>query len=197
MTMPIVAFFLGSIPFGLFISKFYGIKNLKSQGSGNIGATNVSRVVGFWPAGFLTFILDTAKGALPIIFLKNYGHQLLSTEPTLFELWMLGLSAVLGHCFSPWLGFKGGKGVATGLGAVAILSPIAAITGVIAFIVTFFSCRIGSLSSLTGLTVVVITHWVLYPPENYFFPGAAMIFVILMRHETNIDALLSGQEKKL
>ncbi len=198
----ILAFLMGSVPFGLFIARIFGIKDLTSRGSKNIGATNVSRVAGVWPAGVLTLLLDAAKGALPVALTSDIGLRFLEKLAVVFPNptaewlpWCVGFVAVLGHCYSPWLRFRGGKGVATGLGALLLLSPFAALAGVIVFLMTFTLKRIGSLSSLTGLLFACATHLTLYPAGVPLCFGGAMAFLILLRHETNMDALLAGNEK--
>ncbi len=186
-----LSFFIGSIPFGILIAKFFHIKNLREHGSGNIGATNVSRVLGFWPAGFLTFILDAGKGYFPLL-LVHLSHK----GDLGFWEWVIGLFTVLGHCFSPWLKFRGGKGVATGLGTLLFLSPWAALVGTLAFILSFLNHRIGALSSLLGLLFASAAELVISPPGPHLWIGALMVFIIVVRHESNIDALLSQNEKK-
>ena len=201
-------FLLGSIPFGILIARLFKVSDLTSKGSGNIGATNVSRVVGFWPAGFITFALDVGKGSAAVFLASPYALNLYSrfvsggAYDSLAEtlssetlMWVAGLFAVLGHCFSPWLHFRGGKGVATGFGAVLLLSPWAALAGIVAFAFTFMNKRVGSLASLTGLTVVAVVHLIAYPRGLHLWAGAATMFVILIRHEANIDALLENHEK--
>jgi glycerol-3-phosphate acyltransferase PlsY len=200
------AFLLGSIPFGLIIARAFKVKDLTHQGSGNIGATNVSRVVGFWPAGFLTLVLDMFKGALPVALVAYTGipealGSLLqrpdaASQVTPLLTWSVGLFAVLGHCFSPWLHFKGGKGVATGFGVMLMLSPIAALAGVIGFICAFMLTRVGSMGSLTGITFASAAYLVMNPPAGHVVAGALLIFVILIRHEGNLDALLEDRERK-
>ena len=195
------AFLLGSIPFGLIVARLFKVKDLTERGSGNIGATNVSRVLGFWPAGALTFALDLLKGALPVLAVLPEGSRLWmgafglpETELSEAVRWAVGLFAVLGHCYSPWLHFKGGKGVATGFGAVLVLSPLSGLAGLVAFGVTFLSTRIGSLSSLSGLIVASVCHLVFEPIGAHLWAGALLVFVILIRHEVNIDALLDHRE---
>lgn len=201
------AFLAGSIPFGLLIARLFQVKNLRTHGSGNIGATNVSRVVGFWPAGFLTFFMDVLKGAALVLVVAHTGFPSLlasvvspSLDPvplvTPLLLWSIGLLAVLGHCYSPWLQFRGGKGVATGFGAMLALSPISALAGIAGFLYVFVTTRTGSLSSLSGVAIASLAYVVINPAGAQMIPGAAMIFVILLRHEENLDALLANQEKK-
>jgi glycerol-3-phosphate acyltransferase PlsY len=205
----LASFLLGSIPFGLLMARTFNVKDLQNKGSGNIGATNVSRVAGFWPAGALTFLLDVLKGSLPVVILslpavqgwwsgwwESLGHP--GIEISENTIWLAGFSAVLGHCFSPWVRFKGGKGVATGFGAILILSPWAGLAGILAFAFTFLKTRIGSLSSITGLIVVAVAHLVIHDHHAYgsnLWIGAAILFLILVRHESNLDSLLAGQER--
>jgi acyl phosphate:glycerol-3-phosphate acyltransferase len=197
-----LAFLLGSVPFGLWVARIFHVKNLRTQGSGNIGATNVARVAGFWPAGALTFFLDVVKGMLPVFLVRPQGIGIWAGALHLPDLelgmnlpWMAGFFAVLGHCFSPWLYFRGGKGVATGFGAIALLSPWAALCGLLAFGLVFSIRRIGSLASLSGLAVASVSHLVLYPSGPYLLPGALLIATIVFRHESNIDALLENRER--
>ena len=197
-----VAFLLGSIPFGLLVAKLFKVHDLSSRGSGNIGATNVSRVLGFWPAGAMTLALDMLKGMLPVFLLQPMGFGLWSSAAGLENItvpltltWGVGVAAVLGHCFSPWMHFKGGKGVATGFGILLLLSPISGLIGALAFIVTFFSTKTGSLSSIAGLILATMTHLIVYPTGTHLWLGAVLVSVILVRHESNIDALLENREK--
>lgn len=212
---PVVLFYgfacaLGSIPFGVLMAKIFRVKNLTERGSGNIGATNVARVVGLWPAGVLTFFLDIMKGALPVLILRvPFLRTLLWPEAISdvpgngsgdiflfsdFSIWTAGLMAVIGHCFSPWVHLKGGKGVATGFGVMLILSPIAAVFGLLGYIAMFLTNRISSLASLAGLLLASVIHLALCSTGDYLWVSGALVFLILMRHETNIDALLQNRE---
>lgn len=205
------AFILGSIPFGVIVARLFQVKDLQSRGSGNIGATNVSRVLGFWPAGFIVFLLDGLKGVFAAALasemlapavesvgtvLRDQGGDwsLASLSPQ--AAWWFGAASVLGHCFTPWLRFKGGKGVATGFGALLVLSPWAALGGILTFALTFGLSRIGSLSSLAGILLASWIHLVLYPAGLELWPGAILVSIILLRHETNIAALLEARENR-
>lgn len=197
------AFLLGSIPFGLLVARLFQVKDLRAHGSGNIGATNVARVVGFWPAGALTLALDVLKGVIPVILAASYSLPLwqplfegVELRSSLHLSWLAGLFAVLGHCFSPWLHFRGGKGVATGLGVLLMLSPAAALIGIMGFLLAFLDQRIGSIASLSGLGVACVAHLVLNPMGSHLWAGAALIFVIVVRHESNISALLENRENR-
>lgn len=202
----LVSFLLGSIPFGLIVARIYKVKDLTSRGSGNIGSANVSRVLGFWPAGFLTFCLDAAKGMIASLLAMPFGISLLSflfnntsqTNPIelgMSSIWMAGFFAVLGHCYSPWIHFKGGKGVATGLGVLLVLSPLSALIGLIGFVFTFVNRKIVSLASISAVVLASVGYLVFNPVGSHIWVGAAMMFIILLRHENNIDALLENREK--
>jgi glycerol-3-phosphate acyltransferase PlsY len=202
----VATFLIGSIPFGLIIARAFKVRDLTERGSGNIGATNVSRVIGFWPAGFLTLLLDVVKGAAPVALVAYSGvTEMVGTAMQIPESaiqvtplfqWSVGLFAVLGHCFSPWLHFKGGKGVATGIGVLAVLSPLSALMGIVGFLCAFMLTRVGSMGSLTGLIFASATYLVMNPVGTQTWAGATMIFVILVRHESNMDAMLENRENK-
>jgi glycerol-3-phosphate acyltransferase PlsY len=118
--IPLVAYMLGSLPFGLWLAKLFGGTDIREQGSGNIGASNVTRVVGPLP-GILTLILDATKGAFAVWLAGRFMQR--------SDIWMMaaGLCALMGHCFPIWLKFKGGKGVATALGVFLVICPLAAL----------------------------------------------------------------------
>jgi acyl phosphate:glycerol-3-phosphate acyltransferase len=183
------AFLLGSIPFGLLVAKIFNVDNLRKAGSGNIGATNVSRVIGFWPAGLITFSLDLLKGVLPPLLMLWVGGG------DKFEQWLVGFMAVLGHCFSPWLGFRGGKGISTGLGIMLVLAPVSALVGAFVFSLVFFQYRIASLASIAGLMSASILHLICHPVEKPLWVLAALNLLILIRHEGNIDAFFQNKER--
>jgi len=196
------AFILGSIPFGLLVARIFKVKDLTQRGSGNIGATNVARVIGFWPAGVVTLALDMFKGSFPVLLVSSLGvglweglFHLSDYQFSEVWIWSVGLLAVLGHCYSPWLQFRGGKGVATGFGVILVLSPWSGLVGLAAFLLTFIGKRTGSLSSLVGLLSAATTHLMLYPMGSQIWVGAAIVFLILLRHESNINALLENREK--
>ncbi len=200
------AFLVGSIPFGLIVARAFKVKDLTGRGSGNIGATNVSRVIGFWPAGFLTLFLDIVKGSAPVALIAYTGlaeslGSLMqvpesAAQVTPLLIWSVGLFCVLGHCFSPWLHFKGGKGVATGVGVILVLSPLSALAGVIGFVCAFMLTQVGAMGSLTGLIFAAAAYLVMNPVGAQAWAGAAMLFVILIRHEGNLDRMLENRENK-
>jgi len=186
-----LSFLLGSIPFGLLVAKVYGVENLRGQGSGNIGATNVTRVVGFWPAGFFTFLLDALKGLLLIAPLKLgwIPEGVLPSSNTL--LWGIGVAAVFGHCFSPWLGFNGGKGVATTFGVLGLLAPFSGLVGGAVFGLTYLATGVGAAGSLLGLLAAISVHRIFYPFDPSMLLFGLMLFIVIFRHEANLDGLLA------
>src|SRR5882672_5353780 len=140
-SIPAAAYLLGSIPFGLSMGKLFGAADIRKAGSGNIGATNVARVAGPF-AGILTLLLDAAKGAFAVILAARLSDQ--SSTWTMIA----GLCALLGHCFPIWLGFHGGKGVATAAGVFLVLSPPAFLGAVVLFFLVVLYWRFVSLGSI-------------------------------------------------
>lgn len=177
-----LSFLSGSIPFGFIVGKLKGV-DVRNYGSGNIGATNVSRVLGK-KYGALVLLLDALKGTLPVILAGKF--QVLA-----------GVSAILGHCFSPFLKFRGGKGVATSLGAFLVISPKATLLAFLIFVLVFVLTRYVSLSSITAA--------VSYPFLFAYFKGFDWVFfslvcfaalVVVLKHHSNIKRLLRGEERK-
>ena len=184
----VLPFLFGSIPFGYVVGKLKGV-DVRQHGSGNIGATNVSRVLGK-KYGALVLLLDALKGALPVLTVKLLGlpeeYQVLS-----------GLFAVLGHCFSPFLKFRGGKGVATGLGAFIVISPKITLLAFFIFLAVFLLTRYVSLSSITAaLSYPLLYRFLEKPSELSFILVSLTALVIVGKHHSNIRRLLKGEEKK-
>lgn len=188
------SFFMGAFPFGFWISKKSGVNDIRAVGSGNIGATNVTRVAGFWPAGFFTFLLDSIKGfvlMVPIQMNLVEGYQ-----SSLTILWFMGFAAVLGHCFTPWLKFQGGKGVATGLGVLFFLAPITGAIALGVFAIAAIISRTISIASLSAFIVSAAFHPIFYPTEAYVVFLVALVLLVIYRHESNLDALIQGSENR-
>jgi glycerol-3-phosphate acyltransferase PlsY len=194
----IAAYLIGSIPFGVVIAKKYAGVNVQEGGSKSIGATNVLRVVKEKdPAlakklGLATVILDALKGTVVILVAMMMG---MSTE----TLWAIAVLAVLGHCYSAYLGFEGGKGVATGLGVFLVLIPIPTLIGAAVWGICAKVLKISSVSSLLGLVGVVISAIVL---EDGLGVGSnapmyIITFIIFYKHIPNIVRLIQGEEKKV
>ncbi len=183
----ILCFLAGSIPFGVIVSKALAGVDPRSVGSGNIGATNVARAAG-WKAGLLTLLLDASKGALPVI-----AARAIFGDPA-FLIWC-GFAAIVGHCLSPFLGFNGGKGVATGAGVFLAISPKAFALALLVFASVFAVSRIVSLSSiLSAASMPVFLYALGYTRE--VIPTAFISAFIIFRHKDNIKRLLRGEEKR-
>ena len=186
----IVAWFLvGSIPFGLLIARgFYGV-DLRTSGSGNIGAANALRSLGR-VGGAAVFVLDVLKGTLPVVAVEMF---LIPYPP--FAI-VCGLAAVAGHCFSPWLGWRGGKGVATNLGVVIPFSPAAAFVFVLVWAAVALTSRYSSLGSIAATVVmsVILASYLGLPGAVY---GTISAVLIIILHRENIARLRAGNERRL
>ena len=185
-----VGYLSGSVPFGLVIARAVTGKDVRTEGSGNIGATNVARVVGK-KLGAVVLILDALKGALPVLA----AQHLLPGEP----LWhdAVGLAAFFGHVFPVWLKFKGGKGVATALGVLGVLLPWAALAGFVVWATLLAITRVSSIGSLAGAVVAVGVGFLVHRPIEY--PAVAVVFLVLMlfTHRSNLKRLINRQENKV
>jgi acyl phosphate:glycerol-3-phosphate acyltransferase len=197
------AYFLGGVPFGYLVARWRGV-DIFAQGSGNIGATNVGRVLGR-RFGLLVFALDFAKGALPVAAGLALAGRLDPSTPIPPDVYGVGagLAALLGHLFSPYLGFRGGKGVATGAGVVVVLFPVAALGALLAWIAVVSATRTVSLASLTAAVTLCLVQVSVTPEPfaarhvaatGFCFLAAALVFA---RHRANIRRLLNGTENRL
>jgi len=197
----VMAYFVGSIPFGFLVAKAVAGIDIRTVGSGNIGATNVGRTLGF-KFFVLVFLLDAAKGFLPTFFFPRLVGQLAaSAVPDLAPL--LALAAILGHNFPIYLRFKGGKGVATTLGAVTALDPIASVGAVFGFVIFVLLTRFVSLASLAGALIFVAVYFGEYP-EPFAHDHRvmtvlmlAMLGLLFYRHRKNLGRIAAGTEPKV
>lgn len=194
----IVAYVAGSIPFGLLLAKVFAGVNIKEHGSKSIGATNVLRVVKETNPSLAkklsvaTVILDALKGTIVILIA-------MMLDASTSTLWAIAVLAILGHCYSIFLGLEGGKGVATGLGVFLVLIPIPTLIGAVVWIFCAKVLKVSSLSSLLGLTAVVIAALFL---NNGLEIGSnapmyLIAFIIYYKHIPNIIRLIKGEEKKV
>lgn len=183
-----VAYLAGSIPFGLFVARAATGKDVRTIGSGNIGATNVARAAGRG-AAVLTLLLDALKGLLPVLLAQR-------TAPDWWAAPACALFAVLGHCFPVWLRFRGGKGVATGLGVSLALAPLGALAGALTWIVFYKLLRISSVGSLAGVAVCVAVACFTVQAAAVA-TLCAVAAVILARHGANLKRLLGRKEHAL
>ena len=184
------SYLLGAVPFGLVIGKLAG-KDVRKEGSKNIGATNVSRLLGK-KLGFVTLICDCLKGYLPMLM----AATLLENEPNVNMMVALcGIAAVLGHMFPIYLGFKGGKGVATGLGVFLYLSPLAILISLGVFAGSVALSGFVSVGSLLSSALMVIWLWLLGQSKITMMTAAIVAALIWLKHHENIGRLLKGEEK--
>lgn len=185
----LAGYFLGSLPFGLWIGKWLYNIDLREHGSKNTGATNAYRVLGRWPA-LLVFLCDTLKGMAGVYL----GSQLLGGP--LAEV-VGGIAAISGHNWSLFMGFKGGRGVATGLGVIALLAPKVTLIVFAVWCVVVYLTRYVSLGSIIAAALVPpLLWWTGAGTEIIWFGIAAAAFVIV-RHRQNIGRLLRGEELKI
>lgn len=191
----LVAFILGSIPCGYLLGKMKGV-DIRDHGSGNIGATNIARVMGKFP-GLIILIADFAKGLLAVLLvhLLPASTQVLSAQSFAASL---GLCAIIGHCYSPFMRFNGGKGVATGLGVFLLLTPIPALVAVGIFILSLKIFNYISLSSILAAATIPIAYAVLQENNGMIMTVAVTAACIVMsRHKANIYRIREGTEPKL
>src|SRR5271155_478194 len=193
-SIPVAAYLLGSIPVGLLVGKLFASADVRKSGSGNIGATNVARVAGPF-AGVLTLLLDAAKGAFAVLLAARLTND--------SALWMMiaGLCALVGHCFPIWLGFHGGKGVATAAGVFLVLCPPAFLGAVILFFLVVLYWRfvsLGSMSAAAAMPLLIYFFWAPHhaPPFAVTFGSLAAALLIVYKHDANIQRLVQGGEPK-
>ncbi|MGB7191654.1 MAG: glycerol-3-phosphate 1-O-acyltransferase PlsY [Acidobacteriaceae bacterium] len=189
----LAAYLLGSIPFGFLVVRAFLKEDIRAKGSGNIGATNVIRSGGK-KLGGLTFLLDVCKGIVAVLVVSRIA---LAPVPHQNAEALAALCAILGHLYTVWLRFKGGKGVATALGVFLALAPYAALAGLAAFVLVFAVSKYVSLGSILAAIVFPICA-VLLPHAAYGPWLTAVIFIVpiivIARHHQNIARLLKGTE---
>jgi len=212
LVLPLLGYLVGSIPFGLIIGLARGV-DVRTQGSGNIGSTNVGRILG-QPWGYLCFVLDVAKGFLPVWFTGHYLSAAVSnsnsTLPMAGQLaWLLAAaSCILGHMFSIYLKFHGGKGVATSLGVLLGIWPYFTLTAAVSLFIwigVWGLWRIVSLASITAaisfplaflLLIWRIPRWSFNSLWPLFLFSCMMAGLVVLRHRNNISRLLAGTENR-
>jgi glycerol-3-phosphate acyltransferase PlsY len=184
-----LAYLMGSIPFGLWLVKAWKGVDVREVGSGNIGTTNVYRAAGK-TAAIVVFLLDVAKGALPVAI-----ALWLQLPPWVVVL--AGVMAILGHSKSVFLGFTGGKSVATGIGTILALSPLGAAITLALFAVVFAASRMVSLGSIIASLVLPGILFALKTPLTYVLYAAGAALYVIIRHRANIQRILAGKENRL
>jgi acyl phosphate:glycerol-3-phosphate acyltransferase len=194
LAIPFSAYLLGSIPFGLLLAKLFGGGDVRKAGSGNIGATNVTRVAGPL-AGILTLVFDTAKGTAAVWLAARVTND--------SATWMMisAFAVLLGHCFPVWLKFKGGKGVATALGVFLALSPLAAVSALLLFILCVIYWRFVSLGSVAAAAAMPLLIYFLWapghaPPIVIDVGTLAIAGLVIFKHGGNLQRLVDGTEPR-
>jgi glycerol-3-phosphate acyltransferase PlsY len=188
----LAVYLIAAIPFGYWIGLAFGV-DLTKCGSGSTGATNVLRNIGKWQAGLVLF-LDAAKGFIPIFYLKNYSHFLNSDINISLSLFILFLP-LFAHSKSIYIGFKGGKSSATGLGVLLAINWIVGLIIMAVWFITVTKSGISSLGSIVAGPMVPLLMWLFKEDLLYIIFGLiAFIFVVLIKHRTNISRLLKGEE---
>ena len=194
LAIPLTGYLLGSIPFGVILTRLFGAGDVRRVGSGNIGATNVARVAGPF-AGVLTLAFDAAKGSAAVWLAQRVTNS--------SATWMMiaGLAALVGHCFPVWLGFRGGKGVATAAGIFLVLSPLAVLGSLIVFVLVVAFWRYISLGSIAAAAAMPLLIYFLWapghaPPAAIILGTLASAILIIYKHDANIQRLVQGEEPK-
>lgn len=183
----LLSYLAGSIPFGLIIGLLFKGIDIRLHGSGNIGATNVLRTLGY-PCGLTVMLLDAAKGTVPTMLAMHFG----GAEAAL----LAGFAALLGHNRSIWLGFKGGKGVATSLGVLLGMAPTVAGMALAVWLIVLLSTRYVSMASIVAAVAVPPLMWATGRPLPVCIFGLISAVWVLIRHRDNIRRLLSGSENR-
>ena len=186
----LAAYLVGAVPVGWLVARAFGVGDIRRHGSGTIGATNVLRTLGKVPA-IVTLVGDAAKGYLAVVLAERI------TGPEATPVAMAAVAAVVGNCWSVFLGFRGGKGVATGLGALLKLIPWATLAALPVFLAIVATFRFVSLGSLLGALCVPLGAVLLGYPGPYDLAALAIALIIVGRHHANIARLRAGTESRL
>jgi acyl phosphate:glycerol-3-phosphate acyltransferase len=184
------AYLVGSVPFSFLVARAFGVADVRRVGSGNVGATNVLRSAGK-AAGALALLLDAAKGILAVAL----AGWLVPGEA--IAVAVAAVAAVLGHMYTPWLRFAGGKGVATGLGAFAPIAPAAAVGGLLAFGLTLAATRVVSLGSLVGAGTLAGLVFVTRGSDAVAWAAVLTALLVVAKHRANLARLWKGTERRL
>ncbi|MET3598642.1 glycerol-3-phosphate 1-O-acyltransferase PlsY [Martelella mangrovi] len=183
----VIGYFLGSLPFGYLITRFSGLGDIRKMGSGNIGATNVLRT-GKRHLAALTLLLDALKATFAVIICA----RLYGTDAGL----LAGAAAFIGHLFPVWLGFKGGKGVATYIGVLLGVAPAAVLIFAFVWLLIARLSRYSSLSALVATLVIPVALWIMDQPQASLVM-AVLTIISWWRHKTNIERLIAGTESRI
>ncbi|MBM3769816.1 MAG: glycerol-3-phosphate 1-O-acyltransferase PlsY [Acidimicrobiia bacterium] len=184
----VMGYLVGSIPFALVLARRWGAGDLRLVGSGNVGAANVARASGL-KSGLVVALLDISKGIVSVLLAERlFGGANAAAAA--------GVAAVVGHVYPVWLGFRGGKGVATACGAFVILAPIAAGAALASFVVCVWATRYVSLGSVVASLMVPVLAWSSDEPLPVFTAGISCAALIIFRHRENLRRMLTGTERR-
>jgi len=190
LALVIAAYLAGSIPSALLVVWMFSGKDVRREGSGNVGAANATRVAG-WGAGAVVTVMDVAKGAVPVWLMTVLNPESRWLAATM-------LAAVLGHCYPVWLRFRGGKGVATAFGAFFVLSPVPALIALGIWVVVLAVSRLVSLASLVASAAFPVLFALIDPPGWLLLAAVCAVAVlIIIRHQSNIRQLIDGTEPRI
>ena len=185
----LAAYALGSVPFSFLVARLWGIEDVRKVGSGNVGATNVMRSAGALP-GLLAFALDAGKGAAAVALAQRFDRSGLLAA-------LAAAGVVVGHVFPVWLGFRCGKGAATGAGAFAPVAPSASLAAVLTFCAVLALTRYVSVGSILGAAALSATLFVLDAPPPVTRAGVLLALLVVFRHKDNIRRLREGKERRI
>ena len=201
LVMILISYLVGSVPTAIIYGKLTRGMDIREHGSGNAGATNVFRVLG-WKAGLIVLLLDIAKGVIATTLVYRLALGAVPLEPELLQI-IAGLSAVFGHIWTIFAGFKGGKGVGTGAGMILGIIPYAVLVAIMVFVITFYLTRyvsLGSiLASITIPTYLLVEKFILAQPVSttLLIFGISIPVLIIFTHRSNITRLVRGTESKI
>ena len=182
-----ISYVLGSVPSGILVARFFKLGDPRQFGSGNIGASNLTRLGGK-KVGALTLVFDFSKGFLPVLFARFYFPDSILIGS------LIALAAVMGHCYSIFLNLRGGKGVATTAGVLLPLAPLATVIGLLVWLLVFYIEKITSLSALCAAASIPVILVFQGAPSSLLIVSILLSMIVFGRHEENLRALLAGTE---
>lgn len=199
----LIAVVVGGIPFGYLVGRAILKDDIRKHGSGNIGATNVARVIG-WKWGSVVLILDAIKGLLPTLGMKLVMASKFSDDAAQTATIITGIAAILGHMYPIWLKLRGGKGVATALGVVLVISPIASLSALILFLIVVGATKIVAAASIAAAIGFAVTQLILLGSHTFDVAKLPLTLfsvivpgLIVWKHRSNIGRIIRGEENKL
>ncbi|OGR90939.1 MAG: acyl-phosphate glycerol 3-phosphate acyltransferase [Elusimicrobia bacterium RIFCSPLOWO2_01_FULL_59_12] len=186
----LLSYLIGAIPTGYWLGKLWKGVDVRRRGSGNLGATNVFRVLGIGP-GIVTLLVDVAKGAVPVVWIQNVDPDALGLAV------VAGLAAIAGHTASLFVGFRGGKGVATSAGVFAALLPVPSVIALAAFLLSLAMSRRVSVGSIVAAVTLAGTAFIFSPDPLRTYTAAAVACLVIWTHRGNIKRILAGTEPRI